>query len=97
MAFVPIVARWLPHLQKEEETKGKGQREMLAEFVTPVFREETNVLEASPNSLILSYLPELKYGHLNLQRNLGKWFFKSGCFEALSEIRTLLVKKKNGY
>lgn len=72
MAFGPIVARWLPHLQKEDETKGKGQRKLLAEFVTPVFREVTNVLEASPNSLILSYWPELKYGHLNMQRNLGR-------------------------
>lgn len=73
MAFVPTVARWLPHFQKEDETKGKGQRQMIAECVTLVFREVTNVLEASPNCLILvSYLPELKYGHLNLQRNLGR-------------------------
>lgn len=74
MVFVPIKARGLPHLQKEEEgmAKVKGQREMLAEFVALVFREATDVLEASSTSLLTSSLPEPKYGPLDPQRNLER-------------------------
>lgn len=52
--------------------KVKGQREMLAEFVALVFREATDVLEASSTSLLTSSLPEAKYGPFDPQRNLER-------------------------
>lgn len=103
MVLVLIVARWLLHLQKEEGQKARVKGKRWLSLFPLVFGEATNVLEASPNHLLLVfYLPELKYGHLDLQRNLGRrffffFFFESGRIEALTEIRRLLVKKKNEY